>query len=193
VALLGIDANHRTLDVHNWIKSVGSKRVIAVRGEAGIKPQDKYKPTTVYESKREGEDGEKTVYEGGLDLLNINPEVFRVDLEDRFQSEAGKPGAWYVPKDALENGKFYLQQVVNEPCIFVKGKDGRPKQQRKERDTTIGHDFWDTEVYSSAIAQKIVDDFPGQPGWNAAAWPRPDEQSKQPSRPKQPHVARDFS
>lgn len=193
VAMMGIDANHRTLDVHNLIKSLGTKRIIAVRGEAGIKPADKYKPSTVFESKREDADGDKTVYEGGLDLLNINPEVFRTDLEDRFQSSAGTPGAWYVPKDAIETGKFYLQQVVNEPCIFVKGKDGRPKQQRKERDTTIGHDFWDCEVYSSAIAQKIVDDFPGRPGWNASAWPKPDEQPKQPSRPQQPHVARDFS
>lgn len=193
VAMMGVDANHRTLDVHNWIKSLGTKRVIAVRGEAGVKPADKYKPSTVYESKREGDDGEKTQYEGGLDLLNINPEVFRVDLEARFQADPTKPGAWYVPKDAMTTGSFYLQQVVNEPQIFVRGKDGRPKSQRKDRDTTIGHDFWDTEVYSSAIAQKIVDDFPGQPGWNAAAWPKPDEPSKQPSRTPQPHVARDFS
>jgi hypothetical protein len=36
----------------------------------------------------------------------------------------------------------------------------------------VAHDYWDTSVYESAAAQRIVDDFPGQPGWDAAGWPR---------------------
>jgi phage terminase large subunit GpA-like protein len=173
VALMGIDANHRTLDVHNWIKSLGkTNRVIAMRGEAQVNASKKYQLNTVHESQRPAADGNKTKYTGGLLLMNINPEVFRVDLEDRMAADPTQPGAWLVTKDCLDVGAFFLQQVVNEPRLPVKGKDGRNKFERRERDKTIAHDFWDTAVYESAAAQRIVDDFPGSPGWDAARWPR---------------------
>jgi phage terminase large subunit GpA-like protein len=195
VLRLGIDANHRTLDVHNWIKSLGEfSRVIAVRGEAGIKPAEKYKQTTVLESKRAQKDGQHVQYEGGLELMNINPDVFRSDLADRFTSSPGKPGAWYVTKDCLEQGEFYLKQVVNEPKVTIRGKDGRPRVEWKERDPTIQHDFWDCEVYSSSIAQRIVDEMDGQPGWDAAKWPRPKNMTDaQKPAVMLPQVTRDFS
>ncbi len=195
VLRLGIDANHRTLDVHNWIKSLGElPRVIAVRGEMGIKPTEKYKDTLVHESKRAAKDGQHVQYEGGLQLMHINPDVFRSDLADRFTSSPDKPGAWFVTSDCLQAGEFYLKQVVNEPKIVTRGKDGRPKVEWKERDQTIGHDFWDCEVYSSAIAQRIVDEMDGQPGWDAARWPRPtlSKQSQATGAELSP-IARDFS
>lgn len=195
IVRLGIDANHRTLDVHNWIKSLGeAPRVIAVRGEAGVKAADKYKETVVLESKRVVGDTNKHVeYEGGLALLNINPDVFRSDLADRFVADPSKPGAWFVTSDCLSTGEFYLKQVVNEPKVVIRGKDGRPKVEYRERDGTIGHDFWDAEVYSSAVAQKIVDDFDGQPGWDASKWPRPNQRVEKPSAATESRTQRDFS
>jgi phage terminase large subunit GpA-like protein len=92
VALLAIDANHRTLDVHNWIKSLGTtNRVTACRGEASVNPNKKYQINTVHESQRPAADGRKTKYIGGLTLMNINPEVFRVDIEDRMAATPGQP------------------------------------------------------------------------------------------------------
>jgi len=192
---LGIDAQHRTLDVHNWIKSLGEfPRVIAVRGETGVKPTEKYKQTIVLESKRTHDNGQKVQYEGGLELMNINPDVFRSDLADRFTSDPNKPGAWYVTKDCIDQGEFYLKQVVNEPKVTVRGKDGRLRVEWKERDPTIGHDFWDTAVYESAIAQRIVDEMDGQPGWDASKWPRPQPTKNEQQRDAiMPQVARDFS
>jgi hypothetical protein len=195
VVRMGIDANHRTLDVHNWIKSLGdSPRVIAVRGESNIRANDRYKETVVYESRREGSDGKKVQYEGGLSILNLNPDVFRSDLADRFTADPSKPGAWFVTSDCLNVGEFFLKQVVNEPKVVVKGKDGRSKVEYRERDPTIGHDFWDCAVYESAIAQRIVDGFDGSPGWDSSKWPRPDDQRQKANQAAfQPPVARDFS
>lgn len=195
VVRMGIDANHRTLDVHNWIRSLGeSPRVIAVRGESNIKAEDRYKETVVHESRREGTDGKKVQYEGGLSILNLNPDVFRSDLADRFTADPTKPGAWFVTSDCLSVGEFFLKQVVNEPKVVVRGKDGRPRVEYRERDPTIGHDFWDCAVYEAAIAQRIVDGFEGQPGWDASKWPRPEQRKKAVDRELiESHVSRDFS
>jgi len=168
--LLAIDGQHRTLDVHNWRQSLDAKhqaRVRIVRGETQIKPDQRYKMTRVEHSKRD----EKVRYEGGLELYNLNVDVFKTDLAGRFRASPDKPGAWYVTADCLSEGQFYLKQVVNEQQVLIRGKDGRWKAVWKERDSTCGLDYWDTEVYSSAAAQMIVDSFDGEPGWDASKWP----------------------
>jgi len=177
VALLGIDGQHRTMDVHNWRRSLrehDQERVRIVRGEAQVKPDQKYKMTEVQHAKRD----KGKVYEGGLELWNINPEVFRADLAGRFRSSPDKPGAWYVTRDAIEVGKFYLKQVVNEPLVFIRGKDGRYKAEWRERDSTLGHDFWDGETYSRAMAEMVVDSFGENVGWDENQWPRPQKRQK---------------
>lgn len=188
VVLLNIDANHRTLDVHNWIKSLGAtKRVRAVRGDQSVKATDRYRATVVQHAKRD----QSIRYEGGLQLWGINPDVFRVDLAARFRSNPTRPGAWYVTADCLQLGEWYLRQVVNEPQVLERGKDGRQRVIWKERDRTVGHDYWDCEVYSSAAAQMIVDGFPGQPGWDAVRWPRRQEAAVEPAA-TEPAVQREF-
>lgn len=191
VALMAIDSNHRTLDVHNWIKSLGkTNRVIACRGEAHVDPTKKYQINTVHESQRTDADGKKTQYTGGLTIMNVSPEVFRVDIEDRMAADPHQAGAWLVTSDCIDVGSHYLKQVVNEPRLPIKGKDGRTKYERKERDTTIGHDFWDTSVYESAAAQRMVDDFPGSPGWDASRWPKGETQLASVASEKM--ISRDF-
>lgn len=167
VALLNIDANHRTMDAHEWAHSMQSKRVRTVRGDLSTK--DKYRMTVVTHSKRDP----TKIYRGGMELWGINVDEFKIDLAQRFLADPTRPGAWFVTKDCLEAGQFYLQQVVNEQKVMIRGKDGRPRPEWRERDSTIGHDFWDCEIYASAGGQMIVDGFPGNPGWDATRWPRP--------------------
>lgn len=188
VVLLNIDANHRTLDVHNWIKSLGeTRRVRAVRGDTNVKLSDKYKMSTVQHAKRDT----SVVYSGGLELWGISPDVFRVDLAARFKSDPHRPGAWFVTRDAVDVGEWYLRQVVNEPQVLERGKDGRMKIVWKERDRSVGHDFWDCEVYCSAAAQMVVDGFPGAPGWDAGRWPKSRQESAERNMAESP-VRREF-
>ena len=172
IALLGIDANYRTLDVHNWVRShKKTTRVRAVRGDGAMKPSQKYIKSVVKESRRERDDGSgPVVYEGGLELWSINVNAFRIDLVERFRGRADKSGAWLLPGDVMQSGRHYLQQLVNEPPTYERGKDGRPRLVFKERDRNLGHDFWDCEVNGSAIAQMIVDQLPNNPGWDASKW-----------------------
>jgi phage terminase large subunit GpA-like protein len=172
VALLAIDGNHRTMDVHEWRRSLSDaakSRVRIVRGESEIKDEQGYKMTVLEHSKRD----ETVVYEGGLEMWHIAPDPFRTDLQQRFRAMPDRPGAWFVTCDAIDQGEYYLRQVVNEPMVMVRDKSGRWKRAFVQRDSTIGHDFWDCAVYESAAAQMVVDTFPGVPGWDASGWPQP--------------------
>ncbi len=192
VALLNIDGNHRTMDVHEWRRSLREpvkRRVRIVRGESQVKPDEMYRMTVVEHSKRD----KTVVYEGGLEMWHLCPQVFRMDLAERFRSDPDKPGAWYVTSDCMDEGEYYLRQVVNEPPVLVRQKDGRYKMEFRQRDSTIGHDFWDTAVYESAAAQMIVDDFDGEPGWDASKWPRPARPRVEQRKHRGPMVARDFA
>ena len=192
VALLNIDGNHRTMDVHEWRRSLRDsvkRRVRIVRGEAQVKADEMYRMSVVEHAKRD----KAVVYEGGLELWHLSPQVFRMDLAQRFRSDPDKPGAWYVTCDCMEQGEFYLRQVVNEPPVLVRQKDGRYKMEFRERDSTIGHDFWDCAVYESAAAQMIVDEFDNKPGWDASKWPKPSRPRAEQKRHREPMVAREFS
>jgi phage terminase large subunit GpA-like protein len=174
VALLGIDANYRTLEVHEWIRSVGkTTRVRAVRGDGNMPLSQRYKKSIVKESKRERDDGSGVVvYQGGLELWSIAADAFRLWLVERFQGRADKPGAWLLPANVLESGMHYLKQLVNEPPKWIRGKDGRRKVIFETVDEHLGHDFWDCEVYGVALAQMVVDQLKGNPGWDATRWDR---------------------
>jgi phage terminase large subunit GpA-like protein len=173
VALLCIDGNHRTMDVHNWRQSLSERvrtRTRIVRGELSVKAQQQYRMTQLSHSKRDPQQ----VYEGGLEMWHVNVDVFKNDLAQRFRAAPDKPGAWLVTSDTMDAGQFYLKQVVNEPQVLVRGKDGRWKATWRERDTTVGHDYWDCEIYASVAAQMVVDSFAGGGGWDAANWPKPE-------------------
>lgn len=176
VALLGIDGNYRTLDVHEWARSHGKEpRIRIVRGDGNLPDEIRYKHGMVKESRREKDDGSgPVVYEGGMDLWSINVKPWRLLLVDRFRGADShtKPGAWLLPGNVLETGVHYLRQVVNEPPKWIKGKDGRPRLVWEEEDTHLGHDYWDCEVNATALAQMVVDQLRGNPGWDAGRWDR---------------------
>lgn len=180
VVLLGVDAKWRTVDVHHWIRSHGgSKHCRAIQGDGSMRGAVRYKVNTVYESRRKKKDGEKEQYEGGLELWSVNSHAYRRDLVERFGAKTNEPGAWLLPDTILTEGQHYLRQLVNEPPVIVRGKDGRPKQDWKERDGDLGHDFWDCEVNGLALADMVVDQLPGSPGWCAAKWRLADERTAQ--------------
>lgn len=176
VALLGIDGNYRSLDVHEWARSHGStNRIRIVRGDGQMPDEQRYRMGVVKESRREKDDGTgHVVYQGGMNLWSIAVNPFRLLLVDRFRGldSHTKPGAWLLPSNVLETGTHYLRQLVNEPPKYIKGKDGRPRLVWEEEDKHLGHDFWDTEVYAVAIAQMVVDQLKGNPGWDATKWDR---------------------
>lgn len=176
VALLGIDANYRSLDVHEWIRSHDrNPRIRAIRGDGNMPPELRYKRGIVKESRREKDDGTgAVVYEGGMELWSIAVDPFRLLLVDRFRGLDShlKPGAWLLPANVMETGKHYLRQLVNEPPSYERGKDGRPRLIWREQDRHLGHDFWDCEVYSAALAQMVVDQLANNPGWDARQWDR---------------------
>lgn len=190
VAMLCIDANHRTEDLHNWwlsLPEIKRKRVRLIKGESTVKPEQMYRLSIVQHPDRD----KTRTYKGGLNLWLLNHDVFGIDLVSRFRSDPQKPGAWFVTSDCLDCGQFYLKQVVNEELIPIRQPDGRYKYGWAQRSAITGHDYKDTEVYSMAAAQMVVDAMPGRPGWDARDWPRP-VATKQEAEAA-PAVSRDFS
>jgi phage terminase large subunit GpA-like protein len=192
VALLGIDANYRGHDVHEWIRAHDkSPRLRAVRGDGNLATAERYKMSVVKESRREKDDGTgPVVYQGGMELWSIAVDAFRLLLVDRFRATSAAPGAWLLPANIMETGRHYLRQLVNEPPVYERGKDGRPRLTWREIDRTLGHDFWDAEVYAAAIAQMFVDQLPDNPGWDASRWHRPPTPQPIPTAPHIPAPAK---
>lgn len=174
VALLGCDAKYRTPDVHQWLLSLNKPATVrALQGSAQLLAHERYRRSVVKESRRERDDGSgPVVYEGGLELWSVNSQVYRLDVAGRFNGAADQPGAWLLPNDVKETGRFYLRQLVNEPPTYERGKDGRARLVFRERDKNLGHDFWDCEVNGRVLAQMVVDQLPGAPGWDARKWDR---------------------
>lgn len=170
IALLVCDTKYRTLDVHEWIVHCGrTKRIRAVQGDGGMRSSVRFKSHTVYESRRKKE-GKPVEYSGGLELWSINSTAYRLDLIQKWSGQADAPGAWLLPADVIDTGQYYLQQLLNEPPVTRRGKDGRPEVVFQERNSEIGHDFWDVEVNQLAAADMFVAQLPKQPGWDAAQW-----------------------
>lgn len=192
VRLFGIDANHRTMDVHEWIRSLGpNDRVRAVRGDHKVDPVAKYRRNVVDRNARTGE-----VYEGGLELWGLYVYHFYQDLIQRLVTAPvpGQvaPGGWYVTADALQSGRDYLRQVTNFQKTVDVDDRGVRKAKWGPRSKMIGNDWWDTEVYTRATAEMIVDSQPEvlvagkwlPPGWDASKWPRPNPDGAQAARDK---------
>lgn len=165
--LVGIDSNHRTMDVHNFVRWVNSKLLRAIRGDHQVEPSQKYRRRLVECNTRTGE-----VYQGGLEQWGIYVNLFKHDLVERISARPGQPGGFYVPSDAVTAGKSVLQEIVNEPPMLEKSnKTGRPRVIWKQKSGSIPVDYWDCCVYSRAMAEMVVDQLPGRPGWDAAKWP----------------------
>jgi phage terminase large subunit GpA-like protein len=169
VKLLGVDSNHLPRQIHEWMRSlpdawtVGDMpRVRAIRGDHKVSPDVRFRKHVVEANTRTGEK-----YEGGLEQWGIYVYPFYDELLGALNSEAGKPGAWYVTSDTLAQGKQYLQQVCNfVPRQVFDPKKGRKRTEWGPKSGNIPVDFWDCEIYARVQAEMVVGDL----GWTPAAW-----------------------
>jgi phage terminase large subunit GpA-like protein len=165
--LVGIDSNHRTMDVHSFVKWVKSPLLRAIRGDHQVEPSEKYRTRLVEKNSRTGEP-----YPGGLEQWGIYVNLFKHDLVERISARPGQPGGFYVPSDAATAGKRVLQEICNEPpSLEIHPKTGRRRVVFKQRSGSIPVDYWDCCVYSRAMAEMVIDMMPGRPGWDASKWP----------------------
>lgn len=169
VRLLNIDSNHRPLDVHNWMQSLGDvvvkgerARVRAVRGDHKVDPTVRYRMHVLEQNVRTGEK-----YEGGLEQWGIYVYHFYQDLAERLAGRPNQPGSWYVTRDALTAGKSYLQQVTNfHRVVEINERTLKKKGVWKPRSGTVEVDYWDCEIYAMVAAHMVTGDL----GWDEQAW-----------------------
>lgn len=180
VRLLGIDSNYHTADVHHWHRWLGPQfvtdqsRVRLVRGSHQLEDSERYRKSVIERNSRTGEP-----YEGGLTQWQIRVNYYKQDLMNRFVvDQVGNPGTWYVTGDAVESGRDYLRQVVNEPRVMETDNHGRTRMVWKPKSSTIGVDYWDTEVYSRAMADMVI----GDRDWNISRWPEHERKQQQTRR-----------
>lgn len=182
VRLFGCDANHRTMAVHEWIRQLDpaeKKRVRAVRGDPKVDPTLKYRMNRVDESRRGGDK-----YEDGLYLWGLYVYHFYEDLFARIEQGTAGDGAWRLTRDVSELGVDYLKHIANFSRKIEVDDSGRKRVVYGPISSSIGVDYWDCEVYARAMAEMIVDDTRGRPGWDAAKWPQPKPAGRpQPRKP----------
>jgi phage terminase large subunit GpA-like protein len=171
VRLLCCDANHRTMDVHEWVRSVPIRwrtgrgaRLRAVRGDVKVDPSQRYRLTIVEKNSRTGQP-----YKGGLKLWGIYVYHYYMDLAQRLSGLPGQSGSWHVTADCLDRGKTYLKEVTNFHRIDRRRKsDKRVVRIWQPKTPNLGNDYWDCEVYAMTAADMVV----GQVGWDGQSWER---------------------
>lgn len=162
IRLIGVDANYRTADVHDYIASRCSDRLRAVRGDHQIGPREKYRFNVIEKNSRTGKP-----YENGFGVWGLKVDVYKQLMIDRIRGSRDAVGSYWLPDDMARIGSKYLRQLVNEPpTTVVDHKTGRKKTIFKPKSGSIGVDYWDTTNYAEAMADMVVD----QLGWSAAAW-----------------------
>ena len=172
VRMLCLDSNHRTLDVHEWMRSLpeswrtgDAARIRAVRGDHQVDPELRWRMNVVDRSVRDG-----TVYKGGLEQWGLYVYPFYHDLIERLSGEADGPGAWWLTSDVLTQGKTYLRQLTNFQRVEVE-RGGRRRKVWRPKNRALGVDYWDCEIYDLVAAHMVVGDL----GWAPeafAAWLR---------------------
>lgn len=168
VKMFGLDTGgNRTMQCYEWWRSLPdawkdteSGRVRLLKGSAQLEPNERWKHSEL----KEDRDGE-VVYDDPIDLWLVGVALFYQDLTERLQGQPDKPGAWHVTSDALSIAKEYLQEVCNFHRV-VEIRNGQRKPAWRPRSESIPNDYWDTEIYSLAMAHMVV----GSMGWSEAAW-----------------------
>lgn len=185
VRLLGIDANYRTFEVHDFVKHAQARygdRVRAVRGDHKVDPTDLFRASLVERNARTGK-----AYEGGLYLWGIFVNAFREQLLSLFSADVDQPGAWLLTSDVVVLGQSYLRQLVNQGPVTEVQPGGKTVVRWKTRDPVVGEHAWDIEVNQLALAEMVTG---GE--WNAAKWARP-KPSVVPREATGVSLPRDFS
>lgn len=165
-----IDSNHLPFKVHHFLRSLPhawvydetTPRIRAIRGDHQLNPDTRYRMNVVETNARSGES-----YEGGLLQWGVYVYPFYDELLQALAGEPGRPGSFYVTRDAIEQGRNYLEQLVNfGPTIVVDEATGQKKTRWGPRNNRIPIDFWDCEIYALTAAEMVVGDL----GWDPVKW-----------------------
>jgi len=186
VRLLGVDANYRTYEVHEFVRhaqTLYGDRVRAIRGDHKVDPTDLYRMNVVERNAQTGK-----VYEGGLQLWGISVNVFREQLLALFSYPVDQPGALRLPADILAWGHDYLRQLVNQGPRTEIMPGGRSVVRWVTRDQGLGEHAWDLEVNGLALAHMITGG-----DWDARNWHRAAAAAaKKPAGDQTPELPRDY-
>lgn len=157
------DSGHRTSEIYRYARGRPAKRLRLIKGDTRV-GQTVWTKSVIERSPDNGEP-----IAGGQELWLLNVDHFKEDIQSRWVVEQDVPGAWCFCANPSEQ---YMREVTNEVLVIEKREaDGKLKHIWKPRDTTIGVDYWDCEVYARAAAEMVVglNGWPELPAMAAAA------------------------
>lgn len=148
VLLAGIDSGYQPAEVYEWTNSMNhiyGERVRAIKG------QSKGAPYYMTQIDRSGADGK--VIEGGIQLWNLWDHHWKSFVSGKYETPAGREGAWEIPSDADE---MYMRSITSE--VLQKNAHPRTGAIRYEwvvSDTIIGNHYFDCEKIAAAMADMV--------------------------------------
>ena len=149
-ARIAVDTGYRIHDVHSWIRTWPGDRVCAVAGDQAVR-SGFWRVAHLEKNTRTGKP-----YPGGLRQYQRNVDAFKEDIQDRWSVPPDQPGAWLLPQGILQEGRPYLQQVVNEAPTDHTTPRGRAVRSWQLVRPGVGNHYWDCEVYARAAADFIT-------------------------------------
>jgi phage terminase large subunit GpA-like protein len=158
-----LDTGHRPDDVHEIVhhyRKMGYQdRVHCVRGDAKVPAGARWKISKITHNERT-----KEKYRHVRREIHVNSFLFKVNEAQRMLAPIDKRGSMALPKDIMEWGKIFLQQMVNDAQAIVKGKKTFVMTK-----PSVGRDFWHASVYARVAAEHFVaKNFHGD--WRAESW-----------------------
>lgn len=147
VILAGIDSGYQPAEVYEWTNQMNfiyGERVRAIKGVS------KGAPYWMSQIDRSGADGK--VIEGGIQLWNIWDHHWKSYVTGKYETPAGRAGAWEIPNDVDE---VYMRSITSEVLQKKVSKTGHIKFEWILADTTIGNHFLDTEKIAATMADMV--------------------------------------
>lgn len=150
---MAIDGGYQLKLIHEFVKRLRDPRVIITKGDPHLANDEPYRFSLVEKNQRTGK-----AYVGGLRLWLVNSSYYKGDIQDRWQEKIDQPGFWFSTNASNDEAESYLRQITNEARIVeISPKTKHPKEVWKIIDETIGNHWFDTEVYSAACADMVVE------------------------------------
>jgi len=153
IARLFIDSGHATNEVYSWVRSQGTSRVCAIKGEhRGMLPVGPPSPVDVTIGGRKIKNGLKIKT---IQVSHFKEELYR-DLDKRRPTDeelaAGAtypPGYCHFPKDG-NYGDEHFKQLCSEQLVTSRDRKGR--ERREWQQTRPRNEALDCRIYARAAA-----------------------------------------
>lgn len=138
-----IDCNFRTAEVARFAARVGH-RAILVRGST----VSSVPPITIGSLDRSDAYG----LEEPPEVLTLNTDYWKSELQQRIRRPAAAPGAWYWPTGEGGVPREYVRQMTAEHRVVIEHRRGARYEWQKRPGRDANH-AWDCEVYTLAAAE----------------------------------------